>query len=292
MVSTKHQKEYDLFGPWILEVKEIDEVPDAFLPVYPEGGDIDLAFKIPRHVERRNANPGEDLYDYMVILRSEALEIHRRRDDGLSSSVVLYEKIGGIKIRFDLLLGEVTIYHADGSVSFSFNTVSEDLIETLVAMLRKRYPVGKGTPLPPDAVDIDELTHHYRVLSNRERKDASVSILAFRDDLLIEKREKTIWDRGLDVIRRPRVRPTMTLATETELILYRGEPQIVRFNKGNYGYSRTLIPRSAIRDITIDPDTVYLGCVRVRIVIPGHDIVMFTEDGFPVDAVVPAGERS
>ncbi|RKX93863.1 MAG: hypothetical protein DRP59_01775 [Spirochaetes bacterium] len=58
--------EYDRFGPCIVEISEEDPFPPLFLP-YLKGDESSLfSIKIPRREERRNLEPGMNLYDYVL----------------------------------------------------------------------------------------------------------------------------------------------------------------------------------------------------------------------------------
>ena len=77
------QREYDRFGPWAVAISDDDPPPPLFEPLI-ERREPMLAIKIPRSVERRNARPGMDLYDYLVCLYEHDLVILARAEDGVS----------------------------------------------------------------------------------------------------------------------------------------------------------------------------------------------------------------
>ena len=69
--------EYDAFGPWILKVATFDDVP----PLFRAAANLDgakLALKIPRQIERRNANPRMNLYDQLLIVRDHGMDVLTR----------------------------------------------------------------------------------------------------------------------------------------------------------------------------------------------------------------------
>ncbi|MFW5828504.1 MAG: hypothetical protein ACOCU4_10440, partial [Alkalispirochaeta sp.] len=108
-ISQKQKREYDLFGPWVLEIENVEDVPQTFVSSVSLTEATELAFKVPRRVERRNVRPGDDLYDYLVTLDGEGISVHRRRSDGVDSQRIGYGRIAAVKTLYDLLHGELTL---------------------------------------------------------------------------------------------------------------------------------------------------------------------------------------
>ena len=58
--------EYDRFGPWIYEISEEDPVPPLFIDHIPTDKIPLMSIKIPRKIDRSEARPGWNLYDYVM----------------------------------------------------------------------------------------------------------------------------------------------------------------------------------------------------------------------------------
>src|SRR5262245_14614743 len=82
MGGNAQRLEHDRFGPWVLEVSDDDPPPSIFAPCLDRAEAPLLAVKVPRDIDRRDAHPGMDLYDYLVCLYADDIEIMRR--DGRS----------------------------------------------------------------------------------------------------------------------------------------------------------------------------------------------------------------
>jgi len=291
-VSTpKEVREYDRFGPWIIEITDIDEIPDRFLPVCDQIGDADLVFKIPRPIERRNARVGDDLYEYVVRLGDAGVEIHRHVGDGIETVRAGYDEIVGLAIVSDLLFGEFILYLAGGTVRFAFNTVSEELIEGVAGTIRRRWSEDPGTEQRREGsidspVEREELSSLYRVLLRKEEAAGRAVVpLIYQEERTVEVRKRTLLEIGLDLIRRPRLREALVARSADELIVYAGVPQVVRFNKGYYGYSRTVLPISQIRSVEVAQDLRYEGFLQVTMEIPEHRIPFSLEGGAPIERI-------
>lgn len=137
------QKEYDRFGPWVTEISEEDPVPPLFVPYLDDQEKVLFSFKIPRDIERRQASPEMDLYDYLVSVYEDQLVILKREGSSVGTERCKYEEIQMIHFIEDLLDGRVQLVLPGGTVELPFNSVSSDAMKRLISQIRKRY--GKET---------------------------------------------------------------------------------------------------------------------------------------------------
>jgi len=131
--------EYDRFGPWILEITDTDPLPPLFVPHLSGDETPQLSIKIPRKIERRNAHPGMNLYDYVVNLYQDDVLILERFGDEVMTHKFLYENIESLCCREELLSGSLTLFMENRCFNLPFNTVSSDIIHRLVDLIRKGY---------------------------------------------------------------------------------------------------------------------------------------------------------
>lgn len=285
MVTDKQKREYDRFGPWVTEIEGEDDVPDLFVPYYTERDTIDYAFKIPRQVERRNASAGQNLYNYVVFLRRDRVEVLHYNHDDVDVDSAPYDEVDAVRVLSDLLYGELSLYLERRTVSFSYNTVSEEIVERAVTMIRARCTGGVNATVPDDEVDPERLTHLYRGLVMRERKHMELGLVAFQPAADVEKRNPTFWDRTLDILRRPRLRAMIVMVSPSELVIYRGEPQVARFRRGNYGYAKLIVPFHAITATDTLDNPTYTGVEDLTVRTVGHVFRVQTAKGFPFETV-------
>ncbi|GEM_PF-1226279 len=286
----RHAREYDAFGPWILPVRNPDEVPDCFAGVFSWNESVEGAYKIPRKVDRRNARPGSDLYDFLIVLYAKHLDLFDRVAAAHVS--VRYGEIIGTAKSIDLLKGTLSFFLADRTVSIPFNSVSEDLIDEVEAVVRARYrepgsesansaPEYAARPVPqePDGL-ATSLSMLFRNLLRAERRREPVTLLTWQPPVRIAKRNKTLIDRLSDIYMRWTLRANMILFGGRELIWYHSTPSIVWFPKGYYGYTRTCIPHGNIGKISIRDHAGFDG-VKELVVTAGERefIVPFEDSG-------------
>ncbi|WP_436534236.1 hypothetical protein [Actinoplanes sp. HUAS TT8] len=142
-------KEFDAFGPWVLPVRTGDEVPPLFRPVEVEPEAMRLVLKVPRGIERRDANPSMDLYDFLIAVGDELLTILHRNDVAYDVLQLPFDQIVAIEDSVRLLDGRLTLRTATGlEVTIPYNGSSAPLIGDLVRLLRDSYLPFSAEPGP------------------------------------------------------------------------------------------------------------------------------------------------
>jgi len=131
--------EYDRFGPWVIKITDKDPLPPLFVPYIRRDEIPQLSIKIPRIIERRNAHPGMNLYDYVVNLYSNDMIILERIGDDVESKSFLYEEIECLSYKEELLSGNLNLVMANKSFNLPFNTVSGNIMQRLVNLIRQKY---------------------------------------------------------------------------------------------------------------------------------------------------------
>ncbi|MFW5695556.1 MAG: hypothetical protein ACOCYB_10335 [Alkalispirochaeta sp.] len=282
-VSEKQKREYDLFGPWVLEIEAPEDVPETFSSHVSLTGDTEFAFKVPRRIERRNARPGDDLYDYLVTFDGAGVSVYCRTSAGVQTESAGYDRIVAVETLYDLLHGELALITDAETIRVPFNTVSEDVIHRGVEIIRTHLR-GDSLPVPPSAVDPEDMIYLYRGLLHREQSYEAAAAVAYQAPRTVQKREPTVLDRLLDVVKRSTLRALLVIVSGHDIIVYRGEPPVTRFGRGNYGYSRTITPRP-IEKISIQPEPVYAGCAQLRVGTGGTELSFLVDEHFNSDHV-------
>ena len=135
--------EYNAFGPWAYEISDKYPVPRLFVPYFESNDDAIMKIKIPREIERRNANPGMDLYDYVIALYEDRLRVLERQDSQVKEHVITSQDFMGVRIYENILKGGYTIFSSEGTVSFPFNGVSIDLFQKFTDLVFEKLRSGK-----------------------------------------------------------------------------------------------------------------------------------------------------
>jgi hypothetical protein len=156
--------EYDRFGPWIDEVKQVEDVPRLYRS-YPIDFSVEsLVLKVPRDITRRNATPDMDLYDHLIMLGQERLTVLSRRagktsraagsaatsDSGKGYDIVVIQCSDVVAIRnaLNLLDGRLTVSTSEGTpIAVSYNGAAGDVVGRFVSALREAACVTPASPL-------------------------------------------------------------------------------------------------------------------------------------------------
>ena len=126
--------EYDAFGPWIYEIDEDHPLPRLFVPYIHPDPDRTIMVKVPRQIDRQDANPDMDLYDYVMAVSKDYLTIYGRTEGSQVVRVisVKYEDVVAVTIKNVLLSSEVTIMLISGeTIVVPFNRISFDVMQKI-----------------------------------------------------------------------------------------------------------------------------------------------------------------
>ncbi|BCY10842.1 hypothetical protein [Actinoplanes sp. L3-i22] len=137
-------KEFDAFGPWIVPVRTVDEVPRLFRAAELEPAAFRLVLKVPRNIERRDANPAMDLYDVLIAVGDELLTVLTRTASGYATVRLPFDRIVAIEDSVRMLDGRYTLHTLDGPpIAIRYNGSSRPLVLELTRLLRESYlPFG------------------------------------------------------------------------------------------------------------------------------------------------------
>ena len=249
--------EYDRFGPWVIEISDADPPPPLFRPYLTREDSVLLSIKIPRKIERRDARPGMNLYDYMITLYEEELIILERVGNDVRSEAFFYRDIQWLRYGEHLLKGSLHLSMTGKVYDLPFNTVSMNIIHRLVDLIRQRYAGGAGQVAIAEGPDISEgdLSFFFAGLLARENvKYPEFCVLASQTETPIGSYETGAFRKLLFGIFSKRLLESLHLSDGRELkIINRGK--IYRY-KGQtvYGMDTYTIPISNIANVTWETD--------------------------------------
>jgi hypothetical protein len=122
-----------------------------------------------------------DLYDHLVSLYKKELVILTRAGNGVKIGRCNYHDIVCLEYREDLLNGRLRITAKHGELDLSFNTVSGEVMCTLVELIRQRYIDGTQRFELERDIDIPEgeLSFYFAgLLRQMKRRNPELRVLA------------------------------------------------------------------------------------------------------------------
>ncbi len=252
--ATGRDREYDRFGPWVLEITEEDPLPRLFLPHVDRSDQPLLAIKVPRPIARRDAHPGMDLYDYVVALYEADLLILERAGSEVRSRTVGYRDVRHLSLHEELLRGSLELGIAGRPYALPYNTVSKDIMRRVAELVRARYLDRTATTADlPVSADEDGLSFYFeRLLQQETAAGSSMRLLAAQPDATLGDIEQGVVRRLLFGILDKRLLESIHLTDGRELrVIDRGRPFVYRW-QSVYGRRETVIPLANVRDTEWD----------------------------------------
>jgi hypothetical protein len=251
------QREYDRFGPWAVRISDDDPPPRLFVPHLTRADRPLLSVKIPRHIERRNATPGMDLYDYLVSLYEDDLVILQRIGREVRADGCHYRDVQHLRVSRSLLRGNVHLGLPTRLIDLPYNTVSDDLMLGLVDIVRQRYgrePVA--LPAWPEPRQAEGALSFYfeRLLAAERRQGRGMRLLAAQGTVPLASREVGALRRLLFRVVDKRLLESMHFSDGRELmVLTRGKAYAYRWEV-EYGVETTYAPIRNVMAVAREDD--------------------------------------
>ena len=267
--------EYDAFGPWIIEIKNEHPMPQLFVPHYKENQTPLMLFKIPRYIERRNATPTMDLYDYVVGLFDSYIYFLKRVGRRVVEHRIMYTDIQSIKHVCALLHGEVVFYVDKKPITLYYNTVSDDVIAKMTAIISKKiasYSIDLKLDNLPCGIDSIEFLYS-NLINEIKATDPKYRLVAY------QKKAAITLEKCFFGAKKRLLEPKAFIANQNELIVIEREKQF-KPKGSNLSYHLTHIPYHSIKKITISPykSEQDLKLLRFRTASHGHDFLFETSN--------------
>lgn len=281
MVDREYRKaEYDAFGPWILEISESHPLPPLFIPHYREGGDSLMRIKIPRNIDRKNANPDMALYDYVIGLYAKGAYILERVENDVRETTIPYDEIEGLENFVDHLSARLTIFAGDRTFAIPYNAVSEPIINDMMRIMRDRY-VGKEYRKPRSPYDdpekVIEEVIFVNLLSKARADDEGFSITAIQPSVKLRNESKALGQRALQALSGKKLLGSVHLSNGREaLILSRGKPFKTNIDVV-YSRSYFYVPLEKLRAVTVEIDGRYDNLMALFMITRHHRFTFFAD---------------
>jgi hypothetical protein len=277
----ERQHEYDRFGPWAIAVSSEDPPPPLFRPFLTRPEPALLSIKIPRHIERRNARPGMDLYDYLVCLYEDDMAILQRVGREVRAETFRYQDVQYLRVERDLLRGNVHVGLPGQPYDLPYNTVSDDLMRRVVEMIRQRYarPQQRAVASPELQLGEEILSFYFdRLLAEERRRETGMRLLAAQATVAVADGGVHPARRLLFSIASKRLLESMHLTDGRELkIVDRGAAYAYRW-QAVYGVGTLHIPIANLRSVSWRDDARHAATVLALETGGGTSVHVFSRD--------------
>lgn len=268
--------EFAAFGPWIYEVTTPDEVPPLYRDHPLDLGASRYVIKVPRNIDRRDANPSMDLYDHLLVAGADELTVMSRQSAGHSTVTVPYREVAAIEHSTSLLDGRLTLHSTTGRphATIRYNGTSKEIVDRLIEVVRGQYlPARDGArPMAGDVRDqpaLGELDEEAALVGEAHsllRAGPGTAVLAAHPRRVVRPRDTSGLTGGFNRLAHALWRMTLQSAIvcsdRRELQLVHRRQWWVRGALPVHSVARTVVPTERIDRVSVRDHEVYAG-VRV-----------------------------
>jgi hypothetical protein len=282
----KLKREYDLFGPWVLEIKDEMDIPQQF-------GDFTetilngiYSFKVPVNVERRNLKPGMLLYQTVTVLTEDAVIVLQHRLEAIERQEVKYADILFLQCTTDLLFGELIFGTAQQRYIMEFSSIEYGPVETAIDRIREKYcdQVPKAN-LGEIQEQVVVKSFLYETLLAQEMEKEELKLVAYQPSMQL-KRKRAAKTRFWRIVSgETGLQDSLYLTNGKELIVMSRVKDVKAEKKADYGYRYTYIPLNNIRTLLLEPHKTMERLLEFSIVMEEKRLVFRVDDTFPVDVL-------
>lgn len=273
--------EYDRYGPWMLEISESDPLPPLFEPFFTREEDPLYCVKIPRQMDRRDLSPGMNMYDYVVALYEVDLLILERDGEDVKTLSIPYSDIVTLRHSEDLLSGQLHIYTVGKCYSLPYSTVSAEMADHIVDLIRVRYntmPISNGIPdfNSPATPGLEEMSFYFNGLLGKYRLNhPGTKFLAHQTEIAVHTMDNNFWRRIFYGAIEKKLLESIHFFNGSELeIIDRGRKWGYRW-QAIYGKETLFLPVNNIRKINRLPDTLdWIESLTFHTEVTGHSFLL------------------
>jgi hypothetical protein len=266
--------EHDAFGPWIQTVRVHDDVPRLFRPHGVDPAAARLVLKVPRDIARRDTDPTMDLYERLLVVRDDGLEVLTRAGDAFTTQRIPFAELVAVRDRVDLLDGLLTLHAVDGTaVPVPYNGASADVVADLVELL-VGLAGAAGCPLPPATPVGSPYAPRVEVGAEEAGVASEYWRLSARDPELrfLSSRPRSPLTRtatglagAIRSLRPMSLAGAIAACTQRELLVITRRDQVIGRRTPTLSLDRLRVLRHAITSTTSEPHRLWAGISVVTV---------------------------
>ncbi|MCM5551693.1 hypothetical protein [Pleomorphomonas sp. NRK KF1] len=239
-------REYDAFGPWLLQIGSEAEMPPRFRSTYGGLKHADHLIKIPRSIDRRDAFPGADLYDAVFALDVDGFTLLTATDgaDGFARRYLAWDEVAAVRLVSNLLRAEFELLLKEGdALTVPYNSVSADLMARVVGFVRQQLmePDDFGPAFANEAEEFEDF--FFNAMLAEERHGGQ-----FMLPIHFEPPGKTCRNAQN---RRRVTTGLLILLSGSELVIVDREVPMRRRFFAHYAYRKTYVGLASVRGFRV-----------------------------------------
>ncbi len=252
-------KEYHEFGPWLLEIKSAEDIPPQYVDYADQILQADYSIKVPVLLVRREIRPGALMYNQVVMLYSDRIEILEFVDGSISKREMPYSSIKYIIHGGELLSSYIHFEGGNTAMRIRYNSVSNDVTMRIMQQTRNAICTDQkkiDTSFLKKHLELEHLkdSQIYKYFCIKEELKSNIHILGYQPFMDLTENLPIRLPRFLEKFYMYKLNDTLFMTNGIELIVANRDRSIQKSADVNYAFAHIFIPISTIQDVEMKDD--------------------------------------
>jgi hypothetical protein len=267
--------EYDHFGPWLLQVKSVQDIPHQYFEYQDTILAAKYCFKTPIKNERRKVHAGMLLYNKLILIEEHRIVELAVINDQITTNELLFKDVQYLIHQGDLLNCEICLVSHNNNLNIQYNLVSMDIAGEVMQLLRDSVNASEqSSKRPGKSPQKHSELQIFSYFCITEQESQSMEILNYQPciELGILATNKLFQS-----LTKYRLLDSMFMTNGVELIIANRGKYVVQENDTNYKYGHTFIPLKQITNISQQNDGIFKAMKQINIEV-GEKLIQVTVD--------------
>lgn len=269
------QKEYNGFGPWLLPITDVEDIPQQYIRFKEKILSSDYCFKVPIRQERRKLRPGMLMYTAVIAINQKKILLLKATPDGLVDQEIDFSSIRYLTVTRDLLDSHFIIGTDQKVYDIHYDSISTEISETVIDLLRHRIFTEEAHV--DDSVALDKSLvdkFRYGAMFESVLKGEKLNLIGYQPGIGIEKHHDTQFEAFLNSFRKYELQDLAVFAHPRSLILINSIKEIKRLNEHDYSYRYVFMKTADITSVELmdEPAAEHMKSLVFKI---GEEVVSF-----------------
>jgi hypothetical protein len=282
----KLEREYHRFGPWVIEIKDIDDIPEQFSDFTETIMNGIISFKVPVNVERRNLKPGMLLYETVTSVTEDTVIILHYTEGSIDRHNIKYHDILYLQYTTVMLFGELIFWTAQQRFVLDFRPAEYGPVEKALDLIRSKYCD------PALRINLGDIQEHvdvqsflYKTLLAQEMEKENLKLVAYQPSIKLKRKHAKKMRYWQHVSGESGLQDSLYMTNGKELIVMSRLKDVKALERPDYGYRYTYIPLNNIRSIIRESDDSMERLQELSIVLEDVRVVFRVDNSFPADVL-------
>lgn len=267
------EKEYQHFGPWLLEIKSKDDIPQQYLNKQKLILESTYSFKVPINKDRRKVRQGTLLYNQVIALYPDKIVILSIKNNKIKTKEMLTNDIKYFIHGGELLINYIYCFSNNDVIKIKYNSASLNVSQSVVNIIRNSIISDSAEIRVSDNNDQSLYDLQlYKYFCTKEINDKPLKIIGYQANHKLEKIDPKKLEFLVHKFMKTQVQDSLILSNGLELIIVDRGKDFLTFRDTNYAYRHTFIKLDKIKSVSLVPDSNYKDLQSLVIQLNGINV--------------------